>query len=92
MEIKGLKKCLLRGVQKYIIRMCSFKPGQKEILSRDFHKQKQVTDILRINVRKVMLSDRVSCSHGKNWRYIVSYQEGDEKIIAVFYQDSENRF
>ena len=72
--------------------MCKFKPGQKEILSRDFHKQKQVTDILRINVRKVMLSDRLSCSHGKNWRYIVSYQEGDEKIIAVFYQDSENRF
>ena len=46
--------------------MCSFIFGQKEMLSKNFCKKRQVTGILRINVNKFMLSDIVSCNHGKN--------------------------
>ena len=42
-----------------------FKYGQIEIASKGFNKQKQVTDIRKIDVNKVMLSDRVPCN--KYW-------------------------
>ena len=42
--------------QKYKIKISSFKFDQKEIASKDFCKQRQVTDILMINVKKVVFS------------------------------------
>ena len=39
--------------------MSSFKFGQIEIASKDFHKQKHVADILIIDVSKIVLFDSV---------------------------------
>ena len=36
-----------------------------------FHKQKQVTDIFKVNVEKIAVSDRVSCNNANVWRHIV---------------------
>ena len=43
--------------------MSSFKFSQIEVTSNDFHKQRQVTDILTIDVNKVVLSDGVPCNY-----------------------------
>ena len=50
-----------------------FKFGQKEVPSKDSYKQRQITDIFTINVNKVVLSDKVPCNNGKDWRYVVVY-------------------
>ena len=47
--------------------MPSFKLGQIEVESKNFHKQRQVTDILTVDVNKIVLSDRISCNNGKDW-------------------------
>ena len=60
---------------KYIIKaMFSFKFGQAEVISKKFQKQRQITDIFTIDVNKVVLSDKMSCKNGKDWRYIVDCQ------------------
>ena len=48
-----------------------FKFGQIEVAFKDFQKQRYITDILTINVNKVVVSDKVSCNNGKDWWYIV---------------------
>ena len=39
--------------------MSSFKFSQKEIGTKDFHNQRQLTDTLTINANKVVLFDKV---------------------------------
>ena len=46
--------------------MSTFKFGQTEVTSKDFHKQIQITDIFTIDVNKVALSDKVSCNNRKD--------------------------
>lgn len=55
--------------------MSSFKFGQKEIASKDFHKQRQ---LINIQLNKFLVSDRLSCYNGKNWWYILGYQVDGE--------------
>ena len=43
-----------------------FKFGQKEFESKDFYRQRQITDIFTIDVNAVVLSDKVPCNNGKN--------------------------
>ena len=69
-----------------------FKFGQIEVTSKDFHKQRQITDTFRINVDKVVLSDKVPCNNGKHWRYIVGYQVDGETIIPLFIKTPKNIF
>ena len=45
--------------------MSSFKFGQIKVASKDFHNQRQITDIFTIDVSKMVLSDKVSCNNGK---------------------------
>ena len=47
--------------------MKMFKFGQIEVASKDFHKQRQITDIFTTDVNKVVLSDKVPCNIGKDW-------------------------
>ena len=61
-----------------------FKFGQIEVASKDFHKQRQITDIFTFDVNKVVLSDKMPCNNGKDWRYIVGYQVYGETIISLF--------
>ena len=50
------------------------KLGQKEVTTKDFYEQRQITDIFTIDINKVVVSDKVPCNHGKDCRYIMSYQ------------------
>ena len=40
--------------------------GQKQITTKDFYGQKQITDLFMINVKKLMVSDKVLCYNGKD--------------------------
>ena len=57
--------------------------GQKEVTTKDFYGQRQITDIFTIDVNKVVVSDKVPCNNGKDCRYIVGYQH-DESLISLF--------
>ena len=48
--------------------------GQKEVTTKDFYGQRQITDLFTVNVSKVVVSDKVPCNNGKDCRYIVGYQ------------------
>ena len=56
--------------------------GQKEVATKDFFEQRQITDIFTIDVNKVVVSDKVPCNNGKDCRYIVGYQV-NELVIAL---------
>ena len=47
---------------------------QKEVTTKDFYGQRQITDIFTIDVNKVAISDKVPCNNEKDCRYIVGYQ------------------
>ena len=61
-------------------------------MPKDFHRQRQITDIFTINVNKVVFSDKVPCNNGKDWRYIVGYQVDVETIIPLFIKTPKNIF
>ena len=50
------------------------KIGRKEVLTKDFYGQRQITDIFTIDINKLEVSDKVPCNNGKDSRYIVGYQ------------------
>ena len=60
------------------------KIGQKEVTTKDFYGQRQITDIFTIDVNKVVVSDKVSWNNGKDCRYIVGYQVDE----GTLYQDT----
>ena len=57
--------------------------GQKEVTTKDFHGQRQITDLFTIDINKVVVSDKVSCNNGKDCRYIAGYQV-NEALIPLF--------
>ena len=65
--------------------------GQKEVTTKDFYGQRQITDIFTIDVNKLVISDKVSCSNGKDYRYIVGYQV-NEVLVPLFIKTSKNVF
>ena len=65
--------------------------GQKEVTTKDFYRQRQITDIFTIDVKKVVVSDNVSCNNGKDCRYFVGYQV-DVALIPLFIKTSKNIF
>ena len=66
--------------------------GQKEVTTKDFYGQRQITDIFTVDVNKVVVSDKVSCNNGKDCRYIVGYQVDGETIIPPFIKTLKNIF
>ena len=68
-----------------------FKSGQKEVTTKYFYKQRQITDIFTIDVTKVVVSDKGSCNNGKDCRYIVGYQI-DGALIPLSIKTSKNIF
>ena len=57
--------------------------GQTEVTTKDFYRQRQITDIFTIDVNKVVVSDKVSCNNGKDRRYIVGFQL-DGGLVPLF--------
>ena len=67
------------------------KLGQKEVTTKDFYGQRQITDLFTIDVNKVVVSDKVSCKNGKDCRYIVGYQV-NEALIPLFIKTPKDIF
>ena len=65
--------------------------GQKEVTTKDFYGQRQITDIFTIDVNKLVISDKVPCNNGKDCRYIVRYQV-DGALIPLFIKTPKNMF
>ena len=65
--------------------------GQKEVTTKDFYGQRQITDIFTIDVNKLVISDKVPCNNGKDCRYIVGYQV-DMVLIPLFIKTPKNIF
>ena len=38
---------------------------QKEVTSKDFYGQRQITDIFEMDVNKLVISEKVPCNNGK---------------------------
>ena len=68
-----------------------FKFGQKEVTTKGFYRQRQITDIFTTDVNKLVVSDKVPCNNGKDCRYIVDYQV-DEGLIPLFIKRPKNIF
>ena len=54
-------KTIKKVPQKYIIKILKF--GQKEVTTKDFYGQRQITDIFTIDANKVVVSHKVSCNN-----------------------------
>ena len=67
------------------------KIGQKEVTTKDFYGQGQITDIFTMDVNKLVISDKVPCNNGKDCRYIVGYQ-GDAALILLFIKTPRDIF
>ena len=57
-----------------------------EIASKDFHLQKQETDIFTINENRFVVSNKVSCNNGNRWRYVLCSHEDGGTIIPLLYK------
>ena len=68
-----------------------FKFGQKEVKTKDFYGQRQITDIFLIDVNKLVIFDKVRYNNGKDCRYIVGYQV-DGVLIPLFIKTPKNIF
>ena len=67
------------------------KLGQKEVTTKDFYGQRQITDIFMIDISKVVVSDKVPCNNGQDCRYIVGYQV-DGALMPLFIKTPKNIF
>ena len=65
--------------------------GQKEVTTKDFYGQRQITDIFTIDLNKLVISNKVSCNNGKDCRYIVGYQV-DGVLVPLFIKMPKNIF
>ena len=65
--------------------------GLKEVTTKEFYGQRQITDIFMIDVNRVVVFDKVSCNNGKDCCYIVGYQV-DEALIPLFFKTPKNIF
>ena len=65
--------------------------GQKEVTTKDFYGQRQITDIFTIDVNKLVVSDKVPYNNGKDYRYIAGYQH-NEALIPLFIKTPKNIF
>ena len=63
--------------------------GQKEVTSKDFYGKRQITEIFTIDINKVVVFDKVSCSNGKDCLYIVGCRlSGWWDTDATVYKDA----
>ena len=65
--------------------------GQKQVTTKGFYGRRQITDLFTVDVNKVVVSDKVPCNNGKDYRYIVGYQV-DKSLIPLFIKTPKNIF
>ena len=76
----------LKNINKKILKF-----SQKEVTTKDFYEQRQIADILIIDVSKVVVPYELSRSNGKDCCYIVGYQF-DRALIPLFIKTPKNIF
>ena len=76
---------------KCINKKTMLKFGQKEVTTKDFYGQRQITGIFTIDVNKVVVSDKVPCNNRKDCRYTVGYQD-DGRLMPLFIKTPKNIF
>ena len=67
------------------------KLGQKEVKTKDFYGQRQITDIFTINVNRVVISGKVWYNNGIDCHYIIGYQV-DGGLVPLFIKTPKNIF
>ena len=65
--------------------------GQKEVITKDFYGQRQVTDIFTIDLNKLVVFDKLSCNNGKDCCYIVGF-EVDGTLMPQYIKTPKNIF
>ena len=65
--------------------------GQKEVTTKDFYGQRQITDIFTMDVNNLVVSDKIPCNNGKDCRYAVGYQV-DGAPVPLFIKTRKNVF
>ena len=65
--------------------------SQKEVTTKDFYGQRQITDIFTMDLNKLVISDKVLCNNGKDCCYIVGYQV-DVGLMPLFIKTPKNIF
>ena len=64
---------------------------QKEVRTKDFYKQRRITDIFTIDVNKMVVSNKVQCNNGRHCHHIVGYRV-DGALIPLFIKTPKNIF
>ena len=65
--------------------------SEKEVTTKDFYGQRQITDLFTIDINRVVISDKVLCNNGKDCCYIVGYQIHGA-LIPLFIKTPGNIF
>ena len=65
--------------------------GQKEVTTKDFQGQRQITDLFTIDANKVVVSDKVPCNNGKDCLYIAGYQV-DGMVVPLLFKTPKDTF
>ena len=66
--------------------------SQKEVTTKDFYRQRQITDLFTIDINKVVISDKVLRNNGKDCCYIVGYQVDRRTLKPLFIKTPKNIF
>ena len=78
MEVVVLKLSDMLNLKMYYKEDIQIWP--KEVTAKDVYGQSEITAIFTIDVNKVVVSDKVPCNIGKDWRYIVGYQVDGKQL------------
>ena len=57
--------------------------NQITIKAKEFYKIKQLTDLMNINVDKIVVSNSFYCNKGKDMKFIIGYQTKDAAIVPL---------
>ena len=87
--MSNVHKIIKKYLQEHIIKKLKF--GQKEVTTKDFYVQRQITNLLIINVNKAVVSDKVSCNNGNNCLHSIVYQV-DGELIRLFFKTAKDIF
>ena len=60
-----------------------FKFGRKEVTVKDFHGQRQISDMFTIDVNKMVIHDKVPCNNENGHLYIVRYQVDEPMLLFI---------
>ena len=61
------------------------------VKNKDFYGQREITDVFTIDVNRLVVSDKVSCNNGKDYRHVVGYQ-ANGVLVPLFIKTPKQCF